>query len=108
MRPGLANTTPFCRYRVSLWRVHAQETLAEAAMTWRHACVDGKCIHCERRRAYSMGIIEPWRDRMKLGERLRRYVELRRAVRELEGLDDRALHDIGVARSHIRGAVEGR
>nr|WP_250808823.1 DUF1127 domain-containing protein [Neorhizobium tomejilense] len=45
---------------------------------------------------------------MKLGERLRRYVELRRAVRELEGLDDRALHDIGVARSHIRGAVEGR
>lgn len=45
---------------------------------------------------------------MKIREKFRKYAELRRAVRELESLDDRALHDIGVTRSHIRGAVEGR
>lgn len=45
---------------------------------------------------------------MKLHETVRNYFRTRRAVAELSALDDRSLSDIGVSRSHIRSAVEGR
>lgn len=46
--------------------------------------------------------------KMKLHETVRNYFRNRRAVAELSALDDRSLSDIGVSRSHIRSAVEGR
>lgn len=45
---------------------------------------------------------------MKIREKIKQYAARQRAIRELEALDDRTLHDMGVSRGHIRGAVEGR
>lgn len=45
---------------------------------------------------------------MKLHQRIWNVIEKRRAVRELSALDDRTLSDLGVSRSHIRAAVDGR
>ncbi|CUX61581.1 DUF1127 domain-containing protein [Agrobacterium genomosp. 3] len=45
---------------------------------------------------------------MKLQDTVRNYFRNRRAMAELSALDDRSLSDIGVSRSHIRSAVEGR
>ncbi|WP_105385298.1 DUF1127 domain-containing protein [Neorhizobium alkalisoli] len=45
---------------------------------------------------------------MKLRERIKRLTQMQRAMRELAALDDRALEDLGVSRSSIRAAVEGR
>lgn len=39
--------------------------------------------------------------------KLKRFAAERRAVLELDALDDRALQDLGISRSHIRSAVAG-
>lgn len=44
---------------------------------------------------------------MDFRARLKNYAEQRRAIRELQALDDHALRDIGVDRQHIRKAVRG-
>lgn len=45
---------------------------------------------------------------MKIRERIKKYAEQRRAMRELNVLDDHALQDVGLKRSEIRAAVLGR
>ena len=45
---------------------------------------------------------------MQIGRKLKHYLKNRRAMRELEMLDDRTLSDLGVSRYNIRAAVEGR
>jgi uncharacterized protein YjiS (DUF1127 family) len=42
---------------------------------------------------------------LKAPARLWREIQLRRATRKLEGLDDRALSDIGISRADIERAV---
>ena len=49
-----------------------------------------------------------WRTTMKFREKLKKMVQNRRAFRELSSLDDRTLEDLGVSRSNILAAVEGR
>ncbi|MGF9563580.1 DUF1127 domain-containing protein [Neorhizobium sp. JUb45] len=44
---------------------------------------------------------------MRIAEKLKNYAANRRAMRELDQLDDRALHDLGISRSTIRAAVLG-
>ncbi|MBB4183535.1 DUF1127 domain-containing protein [Sinorhizobium terangae] len=45
---------------------------------------------------------------MKIRQKIMEYAKLRRAVRELNALDDRVLSDIGISRSQIQAAVFGR
>ncbi len=45
---------------------------------------------------------------MRIGTRLKTYLNNRRAIRELSALDDRTLGDLGVSRHNLRAAVEGR
>lgn len=45
---------------------------------------------------------------MKLQDTVKAYIRNRRAIAELRALDDLRLSDLGVSRSHIRAAVEGR
>lgn len=45
---------------------------------------------------------------MRLHQKIRSLIKVRRAMRELGSLDDRTLEDLGVSRSSIRAAVEGR
>lgn len=45
---------------------------------------------------------------MRIGRKLKTFLENRRAIRELSELDDRALSDLGVSRHNLRAAVEGR
>jgi uncharacterized protein YjiS (DUF1127 family) len=45
---------------------------------------------------------------MRFREKLKKMVQNRRAFRELSSLDDRTLEDLGVSRSNILAAVEGR
>lgn len=45
---------------------------------------------------------------MNFRNRLKTYFENRRAIHELSTLDDRSLSDLGVSRSHLRAAVEGK
>lgn len=45
---------------------------------------------------------------MRITSKLKAYFDSRRAMRELEALDDRALSDLGVSRQNIRAAVQGR
>jgi uncharacterized protein YjiS (DUF1127 family) len=44
---------------------------------------------------------------MRIAERFKRFADNRKAIRELSELDDQALSDLGIARSHIRSAVLG-
>lgn len=44
---------------------------------------------------------------MRVFDKIRRFAENRRAIRELGTLDDHALQDLGISRSHIRSAVLG-
>lgn len=44
---------------------------------------------------------------MKLHQKIKNFVAQRRAIVELEALDDRSLRDIGVSRAHIRAAIKG-
>ena len=41
-------------------------------------------------------------------ERLRRYLATRRALREVQSLDDRMLRDIGLDAAQIESAVRGK
>ncbi|ASW09872.1 DUF1127 domain-containing protein [Rhizobium sp. 11515TR] len=45
---------------------------------------------------------------MNIRERVKKYAAQRRAIRELNGLDDHALADVGLQRQQIRAAVLGR
>jgi uncharacterized protein YjiS (DUF1127 family) len=45
---------------------------------------------------------------MKFGEIVRSYTAKRRAVRELNQMDERSLNDIGLRREQISHAVWGR
>ena len=44
---------------------------------------------------------------MKVLEKIKRFSEQRRAMRELSALDDHVLRDLGISRSHIPFAVKG-
>jgi len=44
---------------------------------------------------------------MRVFDKIRRFAENRRAIRELGTLDDHVLQDLGISRSHIRSAVLG-
>lgn len=44
---------------------------------------------------------------MNIFTKLKKFAAERRAVQELGALDDRALQDLGISRSHIRSAVAG-
>ena len=45
---------------------------------------------------------------MKIRQKIVEYANMRRAIRELNSLDDDALRDIGFSRSQIQAAVYGR
>lgn len=45
--------------------------------------------------------------KMRVIEKIKRFSEQRRAIRELSALDDHVLRDLGIARSHIPYAVSG-
>ncbi|MCA1490192.1 DUF1127 domain-containing protein [Sinorhizobium alkalisoli] len=45
---------------------------------------------------------------MKIRQKIMDYATKRRAIRELNALDDHALSDIGLSRSQIQAAVYGR
>ncbi|AHK43011.1 MULTISPECIES: DUF1127 domain-containing protein [Sinorhizobium/Ensifer group] len=45
---------------------------------------------------------------MKIRQKIVEYAKMRRAIRELNSLDDHALSDIGISRSQIQAAVYGR
>lgn len=45
---------------------------------------------------------------MNIRQKIRNYVDNRRAVHELQSLSDHALSDIGISRAQIRSAVLGR
>ncbi|ASY64976.1 hypothetical protein SJ05684_c35610 [Sinorhizobium sojae CCBAU 05684] len=45
---------------------------------------------------------------MKIRQKIMEYATKRRAIRELNALDDHALSDIGLSRSQIHAAVYGR
>ncbi|QCJ01149.1 DUF1127 domain-containing protein [Agrobacterium larrymoorei] len=45
---------------------------------------------------------------MRIQDKLRNFIRTRRAIAELHALDDKNLADLGVSRSQIRAAVEGR
>ena len=44
---------------------------------------------------------------MNVFAKLKKNAAERRAVRELNALDDRALQDLGISRSNIQSAVKG-
>jgi len=44
---------------------------------------------------------------MRVFDKIKRFAENRRAIRELGTLDDHVLNDLGLSRSHIRSAVLG-
>ena len=44
---------------------------------------------------------------MNIIAKIKKNASDRRAVRELNALDDRALQDLGISRSHIQSAVKG-
>lgn len=45
---------------------------------------------------------------MNIRQKIRNYVDNRRAMNELHSLSDHALSDIGISRAQIRTAVLGR
>ena len=45
---------------------------------------------------------------MSIRSKIKSYVENRRALQELNALSDRALSDMGLSRSQISEAVQGR
>lgn len=45
---------------------------------------------------------------MTFRERVKKFAAERRAIRELNGLDDHVLRDVGLQRNEIRNAVLGR
>lgn len=45
---------------------------------------------------------------MNIRQKIRNFVENRRAMQELQSLSDHALSDIGISRAQIRSAVLGR
>lgn len=44
---------------------------------------------------------------MRVIEKIKRFSAVRKAIRELSALDDHALADLGISRSHIAYAVNG-
>lgn len=46
--------------------------------------------------------------KMKFRERVKKFAAERRAIRELNALDDHALQDVGLQRNEIRSAILGR
>ncbi|AUX74816.1 hypothetical protein NXT3_CH00202 [Sinorhizobium fredii] len=62
----------------------------------------GKCLF-DLRQEKENGV-----SKMKIRQKIMEYAKLRRAVRELNALDDHALSDIGLSRSQIQAAVYGR
>ncbi len=44
---------------------------------------------------------------MNVFAKFKKFAADRRAIRELGALDDRALQDLGISRSHIQSAVKG-
>ena len=45
---------------------------------------------------------------MNIRQKIRNYVDNRRAIQELQSLPDHALSDIGISRAQIRSAILGR
>ncbi|MBN8950493.1 MULTISPECIES: DUF1127 domain-containing protein [unclassified Rhizobium] len=44
---------------------------------------------------------------MRIFQKIKRFSEERRAIRELSALDDHVLRDLGISRAHIPYAVSG-
>ncbi|TXI10817.1 MAG: DUF1127 domain-containing protein [Rhizobium sp.] len=44
---------------------------------------------------------------MRVLEKIKRFTENRKAIRELSALDDHVLRDLGISRAHIPYAVNG-
>jgi uncharacterized protein YjiS (DUF1127 family) len=64
-------------------------------------------MHFIRARDY-LYIVQQQELNMNVFAKLKKYAADRRAVRELGALDDRALQDLGISRSHIRPAPANR
>jgi len=45
--------------------------------------------------------------KMRVFEKIKRFSEQRKAIRELSALDDHVLRDLGISRAHIPYAVSG-
>lgn len=45
--------------------------------------------------------------KMRIFQKIKRFSEERRAIRELSALDDHVLRDLGISRAHIPYAVSG-
>lgn len=70
-----------------------------------HAYSASICISIRHENAYITGNTKELI--MNVFAKLKKYAAERRAVRELDALDDRGLQDLGISRSHIRAAVAG-
>jgi uncharacterized protein YjiS (DUF1127 family) len=64
-------------------------------------------LHACRQRCHIQVQVEPLSSQMIDGfvSNVRKWLELRALVRELEQLDDHALRDLGISRHQIRSAV---
>ena len=75
------------------------------AMRQTHASAASLCIFHNRAIAYI--VANPKELTMNIIAKIKKNAADRRAVRELNALDDRALQDLGISRSHIQSAVKG-
>ena len=71
----------------------------------RHASCAGICILFWLENDYSLATVKELT--MRVFDKIKRFAENRRAIRELGTLDDHVLHDLGISRSRIRSAVLG-
>ena len=70
-----------------------------------HASAASICIFTGKGIAYI--VANPKELTMNIIAKIKKNAADRRAVRELNALDDRALQDLGISRSHIQSAVKG-
>lgn len=71
-----------------------------------HASAATLCIYGAGENAYINS--NPKELIMNVFTKLKKFAANRRAIRELGALDDRALQDLGISRSHIQSAVAGK
>jgi len=74
-------------------------------MQGRHASGANLCLFPRHEIAYLLGNTKELI--MNVFAKLKKNAAERRAARELNALDDRALRDLGISRENIRAAVSG-